>query len=137
MKAQKRNVLIVAVVFIAVAAVASFVFVQIKDRTYFHSPPYTPKQNAASDVLVIYYSRSGNTEAMAREIARKFNTFNSRFKSEEIDKFRGEIEKKGGRLIDHISIRRGRVYYQKSGEQLLEESQDIIKEKMKKWTNAQ
>ena len=73
MKAQKRSVLIVAVVFIAVAAIASFVLVQVKDRTYFHSPPYTPKQNNASDVLVIYYSRSGNTEAMAREVARKFN----------------------------------------------------------------
>ncbi len=217
MKAQKRSVLLVAVVFIAVAAIASFVLVQVKDRTYFRSPPYTPKQNKVFDVLVIYYSRSGNTEAMAREIARKFdadivqieaerysldyqgwrnaandaddkvtmvqikpevvdmgkyrlvfigspiwwyrpapplwtfvekndfkeknvilfNTFNSRFKSEEIEKFRGEIEKKGGRLIDHIFIRRGRVYYQKSGEQLLEESQEIIKEKMKEWINAQ
>ncbi len=65
MKAQKRSVLIVAVVFIAVAAIASFVLVQV------------------------------------------------------------------------IFIRRGRVYYQKSGEQLLEESQDIIKEKMKEWINAQ
>ena len=176
MKAQKRSVLIVAVVFIAVAAIASFVLVQVKDRTYFHSPPYTPKQTNASGVLVIYYSRSGNTEAMAREIARKFdadivqieaerytldyqgwrnaandaddkvtmvqikpevvdmgkyrlvfigspiwwyrpapplwtfvekndfkeknvilfNTFNSRFKSEEIEKFQEAIEKKGG-----------------------------------------
>jgi flavodoxin len=217
MKAQKRSVLIVAVIFIAVAAIASFVLVQVKDRTYFHSPPYTPKQKNTPDVLVIYYSRSGNTEAMAREVARKFNadivkieaerypldyqgwrnaandaddkvtmvqikpevvdmekyrlvfigspiwwyrpapplwtfvekndfkekkvvlfnTFNSRFKSEEIEKFREAIEKKGGSLIDHIFIRRGRVYYQKSGEQLLEESQDIIKEKMKEWINAQ
>jgi len=217
MKTHKRSVLIVAVVFIAVAAIASFVLVQVKDRTYFHSPPYTPKQNNASDVLVIYYSRSGNTEAMAREVARKlnadivkieaerypldyqgwrnagndaddkvtmvqikpevvdmekyrlvfigspiwwyrpapplwtfvekndftdknvilFNTFNSRFKSEEIEKFRGQIEKKGGRLIDHIFIRRGRVYFQKSGEQLIGESREIIKEKMKEWITAQ
>ncbi len=217
MKAHKRKAMIFAVCIVAVAFAASFILVQVKDRTYFHSPPYTPKQNNASDVLVIYYSRSGNTEAMAREIARKFNadivkieaekysldyqgwrdaandaddkvtmvqikpevvdlgkyrlvfigspiwwyrpapplwafienndfkeknvilfnTYNSRFKSEEIEKFRREIEKKGGRLIDHISIRRGRVYYQKSGEQLLEESQDIIKEKKKEWTNAQ
>lgn len=217
MKAQKRRALIVAAVFIVVAAIASFVLVQVKDRTYFHSPPYTPKQNDTSDVLVIYYSRSGNTEAMAREVARKFNadivkieaerysldyqgwryaandaddkvtmvqispeivdmkkyrlvfigspiwwyrpapplwtfvekndfkeknvilfnTFNSRFKSEEIEKFRGEIEKKGGRLIDHIFIRRGRVYYQKSGEQLIGESREIVEEKMKEWINAQ
>ncbi len=217
MKAQKRKALIVAVVFIVVAAIASFVLVQVKDRTYFHSPPYSPKQDIDSTVLVVYYSRSGNTEAMAREVARKFNadivkieaerysldyqgwryaandaddkvtmvqispeivdmrkyrlvfigspiwwyrpapplwtfvekndfkeknvilfnTFNSRFKSEEIEKFRGEIEKKGGRLIDHIFIRRGRVYYQKSGEQLIGESREIVEEKMKEWINAQ
>jgi len=217
MKAGKRNVLIGAIAFIIVATIASFVLVQVKDRTYFHSPPYTPKLNNASGVLVVYYSRSGNTEAMALEVARKFNadivkivaerysldyqgwrnaandaddkitmvqispgiidlekyrlvfvgspiwwyrpapplwtfvekndfteknvilfnTFNSRFKSGEIEKFRGAIEKKGGKLIDHIFIRRGRVYYQKSGEQLIEESQEIIKEKMKEWINAQ
>jgi flavodoxin len=66
-----------------------------------------------------------------------FNTFNSRFKSEEIETFQEAIEKNGGRLIDHIFIRRGRVYYQKSGEQLLEESQELIIEKMKEWINAQ
>ena len=217
MKAHKRKIIILAVCIVAVAFIASFVLVQVKDRTYFHSPPYSPKQDKDSTVLVVYYSRSGNTEAMAREVARKFNadivkieaerysldyqgwrnaandaddkvtmvqikpevvdmgkyrlvfigspiwwyrpapplwtfvekndfkekkvvlfnTFNSRFKSEEIKLFQKEIEKKGGRLIDHIFIRRGRVYYQKSGEQLLEESHDIIKEKMKEWINAQ
>jgi len=217
MKVKKRRVLMVAVGIIIVVAIASFVFVQVKDRTYFHSPPYSPKQDKESTALVVYYSRSGNTEAMAREVARKFNadivkieaerypldyqgwrnaandaddkvtmvqitpeivdmrkyrlvfigspiwwyrpapplwtfvekndfkeknvvlfnTFNSRFKSEEIEKFRGEIEKKGGRLIDHIFIRRGRVYYQKSGVQLIAESQEIIREKMEKWINVQ
>ena len=217
MKAPKRMTIILTVGIVAVVLSASFVLVQVKDRTYFHSPPYSPKQDKDSTVLVVYYSRSGNTEAMAREVARKFNadivkieagrysldyqgwrnaandaddkvtmvrispeivnmrkyrlvfigspiwwyrpapplwtfveknnfkeknvilfnTFNSRFKSEEIEKFQGEIEKKGGRLIDHIFIRRGRVYYQKSGEQLLEESQEIIKEKIKEWINAQ
>ena len=216
MKVPKRNLLIVAVAFILTAAIVSFVLVQVKDRTYFHSPSYTPSQNNPTDVLVVYYSRSGNTEAMAREIARKFdadilqikaerysldyrgwrnaandaddkvtrvqikpdkvdlekyrlvflgspiwwyrpapplwtfvennyfkdknlilfNTFNSRFKSEEIEIFRKEIEKKGGRLIDHIFIRRGRVYYQKSGEQLIGESREIVEEKMKEWKST-
>jgi len=209
--------IILAVCILAIVIIASFVLVQIKDRKYFHSPPYSPILDKDSSVLVVYYSRSGNTEAMAREVARMFNadivkieaekysldyqgwrnagndaddkvtmvqispevvdmkkyrlvfigspiwwyrpapplwtfvekndfteknvilfnTFNSRFKSEEIDKFRGEIEKKGGRLIDHLFIRRGRVYYQKSGEQLIGESQEIIKGKMKEWINAQ
>ena len=30
-----------------------------------------------------------------------------------------------------------RIYYQKSGEQLIGESQEITKEKMKEWINAQ
>ena len=73
MKAQKRNLLIGAVAFIVIAAIASFVLIQVKDRTYFYSPPYTPSQNNSTDVLVVYYSRSGNSEAMAREIAKKFD----------------------------------------------------------------
>jgi len=73
MKSQKRNLLISTVAFIVIAAIASFVLIQVKDRTYFYSLPYTPRQNKSTDVLVVYYSRSGNTEAMAREIARKFD----------------------------------------------------------------
>ena len=213
MKTSKRKVITLAVFLIAVVSVAGFVLVQVKDRTYFYSAPYIPNPDKTTDVLVVYYSRSGNTEAMAREIARKFdadivkikaerytldyrgwqnankdaddkvttteikpaivdmfkyrlvflgspiwwyrpapplwsfvekndfkdknvilfNTFNSRFKSEEIEEFQGEIEKKEGRLIDHIYIRRGRVYYQKSGEQLVEESNEIAEEKIKEW----
>ena len=60
-----------------------------------------------------------------------FNTFNSRFKPEEIEEFQVEIEKKGGKLIDHIYIRRGRVYYEKSGEKLVEGSKEIAVEKLK------
>ena len=206
-------IIIIVVCFVAVAAITAFIFVQIKDQTYFHSPPYAPEPDQDTAALVVYYSRSGNTEAMAREVARKFNadivkieapkysldyqgwrnagkdaddkvtmvqitpetvdmrkyqlvfigspiwwyrpapplwtfaakndfkdkkvilfnTFNSRFKPEEIELFRKEIEKKGGRLIDHIFIRRGRVYYQKSGEQLIEESREIAEAKMKEW----
>ncbi len=217
MKKNKKMIIILAVCFVAIAAIAAFIFVQIKDQTYFHSPPYAPVPDKESAALVVYYSRSGNTEAMAREVARKFNadivkiealkysldfqgwrnagsdaddkvttvqitpetidmakyrlvfmgspiwwyrpapplwtfvakndfkekkvvlfnTFNSKFKSEEIDLFRKEIEKKGGRLIDHIFVRRGRVYYQKSGEELIEESREIAEAKMKEWINAQ
>ena len=71
MKIIRGRVIISAILLVVVAAIAAFAFIQIKDRTYFHSPPYTSKQDKASDVLVVYYSRSGNTEAMAREIARR------------------------------------------------------------------
>lgn len=200
---------------IAAALAASFILVLVKDRTYFHSPPYTKEKTGATDVLVVYYSRSGNTEAMAREIARKFkadivkikadkytldyegwrhagrdadekiyaeiepevvdmdgyrlvflgspiwwfrpapplwtfvdkndftdrnvilfNTFNSRFKAEEIQEFGHKIENNGGRLVDHIYVRRGRVYRQMSGEQLIEESREIVDDNMKKWIES-
>ena len=212
MKQGKHKVIILIASLIVAAFAVSFTFVLIKDRTYFHSPPYTQKKTGSTDVLVVYYSRSGNTEAMAREIARKFeadivriesgkytldykgwrhanrdadekvlvkiepetvdmgkyrlvflgapiwwfrpapplwtfvnksnfsgknvvlfNTFNSRFKSEEIDDFGQKIKEKGGQFIGHIYVRRGRVYQQMSGEQLIEESREIVDEKMQEW----
>ena len=215
MKSRKRSIVILIIFVIVVGAVGAFVLVQVKDRTYFHSPPYAPYPDKASDVLVVYYSRSGNTEAMAREIARRlqadilkietefyrldfkglrqasrdsrakkqntgirpeivdlhsyrlvflgspiwwfrpapplwafvenndfhgknvvlFNTFNSRFKVEEVEAFQRKIKEKGGRLIDHLFIRRGRVYYQKSGQQLIQEVKTLLDEKTKEWQN--
>ena len=217
MKITKGRLIISAILLVVVAAIAAFTFIQIKDRTYFHSPSYTPKQDKPSDVLVVYYSRSGNTEAMAREIARRlqadilrietkpygldfkgwfqanrdaaseekqvditpevvdfhpyrliflgspiwwyrpapplwtfvenndfsgkdvvlFNTFNSEFKAEPIKEFQLEVEKKGGRLIDHIFIRRGRVYYQMSGKELIRQAQDLLDKKVKEWQTLQ
>ena len=212
MKAKTRNIFLLIISVAALLGIAAFVLVQIKDRTYFHSPPYTPDPKKQTGILVVYYSRSGNTEALAREIARKlaadiiriesaaysldykgwrraskdadsevlaqiepevvdmrqyrlvflgspiwwfrpapplwtfvekndfsgkpvilFNTFNSRFKPEKIQEFRRKIEEKGGKLVDHIYIRRGRVYYQKSGQELIQEAQTILDEKLSSW----
>ena len=217
MKIIGRRIIISAILLVVLAAIAAFTFIRIKDRTYFHSPPYTSKQDKASDVLVVYYSRSGNTEAMAREIARRlhadilrietksyaldfegwlqangdsrsekkqvdispavvdlqryrliflgspiwwyrpspplwtfvekndfsgkdvvlFNTFNSKFKAEPIKEFQREVEEKGGRLIDHIFIRRGRVYYQMSGKELIRQAQNLLDNKVKEWQTVQ
>ena len=62
-----------------------------------------------------------------------FNTFNSKFKTEPIKEFQREVEEKGGRLIDHIFIRRGRVYYQMSGNELIQEAQNLLDKKVKEW----
>ena len=213
MKLPPKKMIIWIIFLIVIFSIAGFVLIIVKDRTYFHSPPYTKKSDISSEVLVIYYSRSGNTEAMAREIARKFNadiikikaekypldfkgwrragkdadqkvtqtsikpkivdmdqynliflgapiwwfrpapplwtfvannnfkgknvvlfnTFNSRFKKEEIAEFKEWVIKKGGRFIDHVYVRRGRVYYQKSGETLIKESREVVKEKLNTW----
>ena len=62
-----------------------------------------------------------------------FNTFNSRFKNEEIEEFKKLVTKKEGRFIDHVFIRRGRVYYQKSGETLMKEAREVVEEKLNTW----
>lgn len=190
---------------IALAAVAvaigliAFTTMAVKDRTYVASPDYSPVGEPGREAAVIYYSRSGHTEAVAREIARKFNapiaridadyalgfkgqskaiadatsgafppiqiepihlrsarrvylvsptwmfrpapplwsyvdqtdlsgkevvlimTGNSRFKQDEIDAFSSLVDSQGGRLIHHIFLRRGRIYWQQSRTQLLED----------------
>ncbi len=218
MKLGKRKLIMFTIIItIAVTAIAGFVLVQYKDRTYFNSPPYEAELAKPSDVLVVYFSRSGYTEAMAREIARKFNadtvniksdkysldftgwrnaandadaqvtsveitpetidmskyrlifigspiwwyrpapplwtfveknnflgknvilfnTFNSRFKNEEIAKFQEALTKNNGKLLDHVFVRRGRVYYQITGQELIEQSKITVEEKMEEWLKVQ
>ncbi|MDH5511239.1 MAG: flavodoxin/nitric oxide synthase [Nitrospinota bacterium] len=62
-----------------------------------------------------------------------FNTFNSSFDQKEIDRFGKLVEQRGGRLIDHIWVRRGRIYWQKSEKELIEESNRILSEKAADW----
>lgn len=186
----------IAVVAIAVG-LSAFTAMAVKDRTYVGSPEFSPTPNASSDNVVYYYSRSGHSEAVAREVARKLDapiekisadyglnfsgqgkalldaearalptitvneaplksakrvylvsptwmfrpapplwtfvsyhdlhdkevvlimTGNSRFKKEEIDEFAHLVQTKGGRLIHHIFIQRGRIYWQMSRDELL------------------
>ena len=69
---QRRTMLTIALG-LAVLGGAAFVVMAAKDRRYAPSPPYAPRGDAARDVAVVYYSRSGHSEAVAREIARSFN----------------------------------------------------------------
>jgi len=196
----------------AIASTGMFALMLRKDRTYFASPPYRRERIGPTNVPVVYHSRSGNTEAMAREIARQhqaeivaleaeaysldfdgwrrarhdawnklpativpetldiapydlvflgapiwwyrpapplwtfvesndfhgkrvvlFNTFNSRFKSEEIDAFSRLIARKGGRLIDHVYVRRGRILNQLSGSELMERVRDVVYSRAGRW----
>jgi hypothetical protein len=58
---------------VAVLGAAALVVMAAKDRTYAPSAPYAPRGKPDRDVAVVYYSRSGHSEAVAREIARTFN----------------------------------------------------------------
>lgn len=185
----------------AFLGIVAFAVMAAKDQTYVPSARYTPRGEPNNDVAVVYYSRSGHSEAVAREIARAFNapiaridadyprsfsgqgkavsdargqalppirvepidlaptrrvflvsptwifrpatplwayveqvdltgkevvlvtTGNSRFEQVEIDAFGRRVEARGGRLLRHIFLRRGRIFWQKSRGELLQETQ--------------
>lgn len=48
------------------------------------------------------------------------STGNSRFEEAEIDAFAKRVEGRGGRLIRRIFLRRGRIFWQMSREELLQ-----------------
>jgi len=192
-------VVLLVVVAAAVLGTAAFAVMVAKDRTYVPSAPYSPQGEPNREIAVVYYSRSGHSEAAAREIARTFNapiaridadyprdfsgqgkalsdaraeahpqirvepidlaptrrvflvsptwlfrpapplwtyveqadlrgkevvlvmTGNSRYKQEEIDGFGRRVKAHGGRLVRHVFLRRGRIFWQKSREELLQE----------------
>ncbi len=75
--------IIVATLLLVAVAVGIFALILVMDSTYFQSPQYTRHGEGPSDVLVVYYSRSGNTAALAREIARGLEADTIRIESRE------------------------------------------------------
>jgi flavodoxin len=189
----------------AVLGAAAFAIMVVKDRTYVSSVPFAPSRAPNSRAAVIYYSRTGHSEAVAREIARSLNssiaridadyprdfggqskavqdaakealprirvepldlapaghvflvsptwmfrpatplwsyveqtdltgkdvvlvmTGNSRYKQEGVDAFATRVQGRGGRLVKHVFLRRGRFLWQKSRESLLREVHEQLK----------
>jgi len=70
---KRKRMLLFAALAAAVVGIAAFAVMVAKDQTYASSAPYTPQGEPNRDVAVVYYSRSGHSEAVAREIARTFN----------------------------------------------------------------
>jgi hypothetical protein len=198
---RKRRTLIVASggAVLVIGAAGAFTLMAVKDQTYVPSAPYEPQGELNIEIAVVYYSRSGHSEAVAREVARKFNapitridanyprdfsgqrkavsdaraqalpqirmepidlararrvflvsptwmfrpatplwayvekaalpskevvlvmTGNSRFERAEVHAFAKRVEARGGRLIGHVFLRRGRIFWQKSREELLKD----------------
>jgi hypothetical protein len=79
---NKRRMLVAALVVVVLGAFA-FVVMAVKDRTYVGSPAYAPSGEPNRDVAVVYYSRSGHSEAVAREIARTFNAHIARIEAKD------------------------------------------------------
>jgi len=60
--------------------------------------------------------------ALASKEAVLVTTGNSRFEQGEILAFAKRVEARGGHLIGHVFLRRGRIYWQKSRDELLKEA---------------
>lgn len=58
---------------IGIGGGVTFTVMAVKDRTYVPSAPLAPGGEPNREVAVVYYSRSGHSEAAAREVARTFN----------------------------------------------------------------
>jgi hypothetical protein len=201
-----RKFILLLALAMAAVGIAAFALMAVRDRTYVASEAYAPVGEPNRAVAVVYYSRSGHSEAVAREVARTFNapiarisadypldfsgqgkavsdanagelpriavepidldpvrrlflvspiwmfrpatplwayveqadlkgkeivlvtTGNSRFEQSEIDVFGRRVEARGGRLINHLFLRRGRIYWQKSQEDLLTEARARIRD---------
>ncbi len=72
MNIARRSLIKMIGLCVAIVFLAPFIFMLWKDRKYLYSKPYRRKEDHPTDVFVTYCYRSGNTEAMAREIAHKF-----------------------------------------------------------------
>ncbi len=70
---KRKKVLLIVLAFVLLSGLGGFAFVLYKDRSYTHSPAYRRQAKGPSKVLVVYYSRSGNTESVARTIAKLFD----------------------------------------------------------------
>jgi flavodoxin len=196
---KKKKLAWIAAACAVAIGIAAVVAMLLKDGEYVASAPYRPRGEPNRDVAVVYYSRSGSSEALAREIARAFNapiaridadyprgfagyrkavsdakahalpeirvepidlrparrvflvsptwmfgpstpllayvaradlagkevvlvmTGDSHFEQSEVDAFAKRVEARGGRLVEHIFLCRGRFFWRKSREELLSE----------------
>ena len=70
---KKRTLLVASGAVLLIGAGGALTVMAVKDQTYIPSAPYEPQGVVNSEIAVVYYSRSGHSEAVAREVARKFN----------------------------------------------------------------
>lgn len=63
-------------------------------------------------------------------------TGNSRLTEERTEKFRTLVEQKNGNYIDKLFIQRGRIYWQKSPEQIYKEVRTALKNRQNMWPHS-
>ncbi|WNZ80891.1 hypothetical protein [Pseudomonas sp. P105] len=76
----------------AVAGLSAFTAVGVKDQTYVASPEFSANAEASSENVVVYYSRSGHSEAVAREVAKRLKAPISRIDADYPLSFGGQTK---------------------------------------------
>jgi hypothetical protein len=76
----------------ATGGASAFTVMAVKDQTYVPSIPYAPLGQPNGEVAVVYYSRSGHSEAAAREIARMLNAPIARIDADYPRDFSGQLK---------------------------------------------
>jgi flavodoxin len=212
MRGKKKNLLII-VGLIVLAAAAGLLFYYKTQTSWVESPLYQRLSKSPARMLVVAYSRTGNTLGAAKEAARFFDadllqiaapqyartikgqliaskhadqevtttpiqhdpvdlsqydliflcsptwwfrpavplwsfvenhdfagipafllmTGNSRLKEELIDKFGTLVEEKNGKFLGSLFIRRGRIYWQKTPNEVNEELRDALDARQSMW----
>lgn len=90
-----------------VVGVTAFVTMAVKDQRYVPSASFAPAGNPNRKVAVVYYSRSGHSEAVAREVARSFNAPIARITADYPQDFEGQgkaIADAGDKTLPDIKV---------------------------------
>lgn len=77
----RRSLLLTSLGTVA-ASTGAFTLMAVKDQTYVASEAYSPGLDADKTKAVVYYSRSGHSEAVAREVARLFKAPTARISAD-------------------------------------------------------
>ncbi|MCP4724286.1 MAG: hypothetical protein GY863_04595 [bacterium] len=73
MRIKKKRILWITAIILLLGIIISSVSVILKDISHFESVVYVRDESKPTKILVLSYSRNGNTEAMAKEIAKHYN----------------------------------------------------------------
>jgi flavodoxin len=72
-KTTRKNYMIALAITVIVVSLSAFSVMAVKDQTYVGSPQFNAPVDAPHEYVVVYYSRSGHSEAVAREVAKRLN----------------------------------------------------------------
>lgn len=98
---------------------SAYITMTVKDRTYVGSPEFSPTTDSSPDNMVVYYSRSGHSEAVARAVAQRLDAPIVKISADYPLSFNGQLQAIGDAEakafpkieLDHFDIRPAKRLY--------------------------